>query len=79
MRVYLHDGLDIDAAQRFWSDVTKIPLDQFGKPYRAVADATIRLNKHEHGCAYVVYSCSRTHRQIMGLIRALLSSAALPG
>lgn len=79
VRVYLHQGLDIDAAQRFWSDLTAVPVEQFGKPYRAVADPTIRTNKHEHGCAYVVYSCSRTHRQIMGLIRALLSSQALPG
>lgn len=62
MRVYLHDGLDIDAAQGFWSELTGVPLAQFGKPYRAVADATRRSNKHEHGCAYVVYSCSRTHR-----------------
>jgi hypothetical protein len=79
VRVYLHQGLDIDAAQRYWSDLTGVPVEQFGKPYRAAADPTIRTNKHEHGCAYVVYSCSRTHRQIMGLIRALLSSAALPG
>jgi hypothetical protein len=27
----------------------------------------------------VGYSCSRTHREIMGLVRALLSSSALPG
>lgn len=79
VRVYLHEGLDIDAAHRFWSEITGIPVEQFGKPYRAVADASIRSNKHEHGCAYVVYSCSRTHRQIMGLIRALLTSSALPG
>jgi hypothetical protein len=36
-------------------------------------------NKHEFGCVYVRYSCSRTHRRIMGLIRALLSSARDPG
>ena len=79
MRVYLHDGLDIDAAQRFWSAVGDVPLTQFSKPYRAIADATVRVNKHQHGCAYVVYSCARTHRQIMGLIRALLSSQAQSG
>jgi transcriptional regulator with XRE-family HTH domain len=33
----------------------------------------------EFGCAYVSYGCSRTHRQIMGLVRALLSSDAIPG
>lgn len=79
VRVYLHEGLDIEAAQTFWSSVTDVPLDQFGKAYRATADPTIRLNKHEHGCAYVDYGCTRTHRRIMGLVRALVSSEALPG
>lgn len=78
-RVYLHQGLDIDAATAHWSKVTGIPLDQFRKPYRAVPDPTIRRNKHEFGCAYVDYSCSKTHRQVMGLVRALLSSRAIPG
>ncbi len=79
VRVYLHEGLDIDAAHAYWSEVTGIPLTQFGKPYRAKADPSIRRNKHEHGCAYVRYSCTTTHRRIMGLIRALLSSEAIPG
>jgi hypothetical protein len=78
-RVYLHDGLDLDSAESFWSRVTGIPRSQFTKPYRAVRDATIRTNKHEHGCAYVDYCCTPTHRAIMGLVRALLSSEAIPG
>jgi hypothetical protein len=79
LRVYLHDGLDIDSAEGFWSRVTDVPRSQFRAPYRAKADATIRSNKHEHGCAYISYSCSRTHREVMGLIRALLSSDSIPG
>jgi hypothetical protein len=79
VRVYLHQGLDLDAAQAHWSAVTAVPLDQFRAPYRAVADPTIRRNKHEFGCAYVDYSCTRTHRRVMGLVRALLSSDAIPG
>jgi transcriptional regulator with XRE-family HTH domain len=78
-RVYLHHGLDLAAATARWSEVTGIPIQQFRKPYRAVPDPTIRRNKHEFGCAYVDYSCSRTHRQVMGLVRALLSSDAIPG
>jgi hypothetical protein len=50
-RVYLHQGLDLDAATAHWSEVTAIPLDQFRAPYRAVPDPTIRRNKHEFGCA----------------------------
>jgi len=79
VRVYLHEGLDMDAAQEFWAAVTGVPLVQFRKGYRAEANPTIRKNKHEHGCVYVRYCCSATHRKIMGLQRALLSSAAFPG
>ena len=79
VRVYLHQGLDLDAAQTHWSRVTAVPLAQFGAPYRAVPDPSIRRNKHEFGCVYVDYSCTTTHRRIMGLVRALLSSGAIPG
>ena len=78
-RIYLHEGLDLDAAEGFWSGVSGIPRAQFGLPYRAIADPSIRAAKHEHGCFYVRYSCTRTHRSIMGLVRALLSSEAIPG
>ena len=79
VRVYLHEGLDLDAAQAHWSAVTGIPIAQFNKPYRAAADASIRTAKHEFGCGYVDYHCARTHREIMGLVRALLASEAIPG
>jgi len=75
----LHVGLDLEATHAFWSAMTGVPREQFRKPHRAVPDPSIRRNKHEHGCAYVSYSCSKTHRQIMGLVRALLSSKRIPG
>ena len=78
-RVYLHEGLDLERAETFWATLTGVPRRQFRRAHRAVPDATIRHNKHEHGCAYVYYSCSKTHRQIMGLVRALLSSDSIPG
>ena len=79
VRVYFHQGLDLEAAEAFWSATTGVPRTQFRQAHRAVPDASIRHNKHVHGCAYVYYCCSETHRQIMGLIRALLSSEAIPG
>ena len=79
VRVYLHEGLDLEAAESHWSEVTGVPRGQFRRPYRAAAEATRRLTKHEFGCVYVCYSCVTTHRQIMGLIRALLSSECFPG
>jgi hypothetical protein len=77
--VYLHQGLDINKAEEFWSSLTGVPRQQFTKPYRAIPDPTIRTNKHAYGCAYVKYSCVEVHRSIMGLVRALLSSTAYSG
>lgn len=79
LRLYLHQGLDLDAAVAFWSQLTGIPPSQFQKPYRAVPDPSIRHTKHVHGCISVDYSCSSTHRTIMGLVRALLGDAVIPG
>jgi hypothetical protein len=79
VRVYLHQGLDLDAAHEYWAAITSVPVNQFRAPYRAVPDPSIRRTKHEFGCVYVSYNCTRTHRAIMGLIRALLASNADPG
>jgi hypothetical protein len=79
VRLYLHEGLDLDASVAFWSELTGIPASQFQKPYRALPDSTIRLTKHVHGCVSIDYSCSTTHRTIMGLVRALLGGAVIPG
>ena len=72
VRLYLHEGLDLDVATTFWSDLTAIPSTQFIRPYRAVADPSIRRSKHVLGCPKVRYTCSRTHRAVMGLVDALL-------
>jgi hypothetical protein len=79
IRLYLHEGLDLEGASIFWSDLTGIPLEQFGRPYRAPARSTFRRSKHLLGCPSVGVSCSRTHRQIIGLMNALLSSTCFPG
>jgi transposase len=79
LRLDLHQGLDLATAKAFWSALTGIPESQFVKPYRAVADPSIRNAKHVHGCVGVRYSCSATHRSIMGLVGALLGDAVTPG
>ena len=72
VHLYLHQGLDLDGARSFWSALTGIPSTQFGRPYRAVPDASIRRSKHPLGCPAVTYASSITHREIMGLVHALL-------
>ncbi|MGH3923402.1 MAG: hypothetical protein ACRDTT_11130 [Pseudonocardiaceae bacterium] len=79
VQIYLHQGLDLNASTAFWSGVTGVPPEQFGKPYRAVPDPSIRTAKHMHGCVYVRYSCSATHRAVMGLAHALLAAGCDPG
>ncbi|CAN5555329.1 hypothetical protein BH20ACT2_BH20ACT2_09260 [soil metagenome] len=80
LRLYLHDGLDLDAANRFWSDLTDIPIKQFLVPYRATPHPGIHRTKHPMGCPSVVYSCSHAHRAVMGFVEALLTcDDSIPG
>lgn len=79
LRLYLHDGLDLDAANTFWSELTGIPTSQFRRPYRAVPDASIRCAKHVFGCPSVCYGGRSTHRAVMGLVEALLASDTRSG
>ena len=79
VRLYLHLGLDLARATAHWSGETGIPEAQFLKPYRAEANASIRHNKHEHGCAHIVYNCTRTQREILALTDAMLRVILAPG
>jgi hypothetical protein len=78
-KIYLHEGLDLDAASAFWSGVLAIPVWQFTMPYRAADDPTRRHAKHVHGCATLQYSCTSTHRRVMAMIEAVTSPFAIPG
>lgn len=79
VRLYLHEDLDIETAQAYWRSVLGVPVDQFRKPYRAVADPSRRRAKHPMGCPSVTYSDSSLHRRVMGLVRAVSSPLARPG
>jgi hypothetical protein len=63
-RLYLHQGLDLDAAEAFWSAVTQIPTTQFQKAYRAVRDPSIRRNKNTNTVAFLsgMHAHERTAR-----------------
>jgi hypothetical protein len=74
LRLYLHEGLDVDAASAFWAELTDVPPAQHQRPYRAAPNPSIRRAKHPLGCLAVCYNCSPTHRAVMGLVRALLLS-----
>ena len=76
MVLYLHADLDIRSATEYWSRAIDLPTAQFTKPYRARADPTRRVNRHEHGCATLVYSCRLTHRRVMARIATVTSTLA---
>ncbi len=63
VRLYLHQGLDLDAATAHWSAITGIAPSQFTAPYRAEADQTRRLSKHIYGCFTVRYHSKDTLRR----------------
>jgi hypothetical protein len=73
VRMYLHVGLDLDHANAFWSDLLAIPLSQFTVPYRAESRVGVQHTKHVLGCPSVVYSSTSVHREVTGLMDALLS------
>ena len=79
VHLYLHEGLDLPAAVRYWSELLEIPPEQFTKPYRAVADASIRRSKHVYGCPSVRYASTPLKRRVMALIEALVSGFVNPG
>jgi transcriptional regulator with XRE-family HTH domain len=80
MTLYLHRGLDLDVATAYWSQLVDIPPERFLKPYRAEPDPSIRRSKHPMGCPRITYTCSRTHRAMLGLVGALLASSVdFPG
>lgn len=79
VKMYLHADLDLDAAVAHWSALLGVPPSQFNKPYRAVADATMRHNRHVMGCVSIVYHSRSIHRRVMAMIAAVGSSVDLPG
>jgi hypothetical protein len=79
VKLYLHEDLDLEAAIAFWSALTGIPPAQFYKPYRAVADNTLRRNRHVMGCPGIAYHSTSVFRRLMGMVEAVTSTSAIPG
>lgn len=73
IRLYLHEDQDLDVASAAWVESTGIPLTQHRAPYRAEANPSIRTTKHPLGCVSVIYADAKVHREVMGLVHALLN------
>jgi hypothetical protein len=78
-RLYLHVGLDEAAAMAYWSDLTAIPLTQFGKTYRAELRGEFKQTKHVFGCLTVRYADRELQRRVIAHCLAIASAFANPG
>ena len=77
--LYLHEGLDIEAAVAYWSALLGIVPQQFTKPYRAEDNPSIRLTKHVYGCPKVRYSSTLLQRRVLAMIEAVSCRISDPG
>lgn len=73
--IWIHEGLDVNRAEKYWSKLTGIPQNQFFKTYVAknkTESRKIRKNIHQYGVFAIKFSVSDKQRRIMGWISALL-------
>jgi transposase len=79
-RVSIHESADIEAAQRFWTEVTGAPADQFRKPsLKRHNPKTVRKNTGEgyYGCLVInVRRSGDFYRKIEGWMSAITASPA---
>lgn len=72
INLYIHDNLNENKAKKFWSELIKIPLDQFGKSYIVKNDPSrFRKTKHIYGILRITVSNVILHRKIMGWISGI--------
>lgn len=75
-QVWIHDNLDELKARKFWSSLTKIPLDQFNRSYIAknkIDSPKIRKNIHNYGVFSIRVYNAAIQRRIIGWMAGILS------
>ena len=73
--IWIHEGLDVDRAKKYWTKITGIPENQFFKTYIAenkINSRKVRKNIHKYGIFSINFSVSDKQRRIMGWISALM-------
>ncbi len=70
--LYIYDNLNERKAKKFWSDLTKISLDQFRKSYIVKNNPhRLRKTKNIYGVLRITISDVNLHRKVMGQIEGL--------
>jgi len=79
-RMQIHESADVEAAQQFWQDLTRLPAEQFRRPtLKRHNPATVRKNTGQEyrGCLVVrVRRSTELLRQIEGWAAAAMASSA---
>jgi transcriptional regulator with XRE-family HTH domain len=80
-RVYIHETASVEAAQRFWQDVTGVTADQFATPtLKRHNPKTVRKNVGDtyHGCLRIdVRQSADLYRRIEGWATASMGAVAM--
>lgn len=72
--LWIHENLNRSKAEKYWSKLTKIPLNQFQKTYIVKQKGKkFRKNIHENGVFSIRFTDATNHRKIMGWIKGILN------
>lgn len=74
-QIWIHENLNELKARKYWSKITKIPIEQFQKSYIAenkTKSRKIRKKLHEHGIFAIRAHDSGLQRKILGWMAGIL-------
>lgn len=71
VRIHLHDYHSPEGALKYWSNLTKVPLSQFGKIYVKKRSTRKKFRENFQGVCCVVYHDSSLRRELLALGRIL--------
>jgi len=81
-RIQIHENADVQAAERFWLEVTEATVDQFATPtLKRHNPKTVRKNVGEtyHGCLRIdVRNSADLYRKIEGWAAAIMANVSCP-
>lgn len=76
-QIWIHDDKNRFKAEKYWSDLTKIPLTRFSKTYiveNKTNSKKIRKNIHEYGVFSIRISDAKVQRRILGWTSGILEN-----
>jgi hypothetical protein len=71
--LYCYENHDVEALQKYWSNITGIPLKQFTKPFVRKDFNLKKLNKMPYGMIHVRYA----DKKLLDLIRSWIEEYSL--